>query len=275
MNISLPAIAAVARKEFFAYLKTKRLIIIGGLYAVVFLLSVVIMAYYQAPNVFRELTANAYSTTSIFYVVLPIVLSYDLIAREQSRKSIFLLLSKPVTRIEVAIGKFVGIFSVICAVLIPIATIGHAIAAGTLGIEAGMDIARAYAFLGIILLEAACYISLSMLFSTVSSTTATSLIGSVLVGWFGLNMLYAVVSLFYGLAGYSGDGPPLGSKIAFLLSPANNVSATMEILAGKIMGISTLGQYPVSVPQAMAALIIFPVVAFAATLYLFQRKELA
>lgn len=274
MHLSLPAVIAVARKEFFAYLKTKRLIVIGGLYAVSFLLSVVVMSYYQTPDVFRELLANGYSITSIFYVVLPIVLSYDLIAREQSRKSIFLLLSKPVNRVEVAIGKFGGIFGIICAVLIPIATVGHVIAASSVGIEAGLDIGRAYAFLGVLLLEAICYISLSMLFSTVSGSTATSLIGSILVGWFGLNFLYPVVSLFYGLAGYTGSGPPLGSKIAFLLSPANNASAAMELLSDKIMGISGAGQYPVSVTQALAALVIFPICIFAATLYLFHQKEL-
>lgn len=271
MDLSLSAVATMARKEFYTYLKTKRLIIMGGLYMAGFLGATIIMCYYKTPDVFREVIVNAHSLSNIFYILLPIALSYDLIVREKSRKSFLLLLSKPITRTEVVVGKFVGIFSVICAVTVPIATIGHLIAAVTLGNPGVADLGRAYAFLGIILLGAACYVSLSLLFSTTSSTSGTALISSLIVGWFGLNMLYPVVNLAYALAGHS-NGTPIAAKAVYLLSPSNNVNAAMEILSKEIMGFSTLG--PVSPAQSIVALVIFLGATLTSVLWLFRKKDL-
>ncbi len=267
MDMSFSSITAVAYKEFSVYLKTKRLLIMGGLYVAGFLTAIGIMSYYRQPNAFPDAMALAYSSTSIFYVMLPIALSYDLIAREQSRKSIFLLLSKPIRRIEVAIGKFIGIFSILFIVIVPIVTIGHIIAGISVGIHGIMIEVEAYAMLVVILLGMSCYISLSMLFSTLTDSTSTALILSLIVGWFGLSMLEPLVSLFYSLTGSGGGGTPLASKIAYLISPSNDMNTAMKILNDTVSA-------PVSVPQAVAALGIFLAITFAATLYLFRRKEL-
>lgn len=271
MIASLSPIWTIARKEFYEYLKTKRLLIIGGLYALVFLLAVGIMSYYDSD--FRSIIANAHSATSIFYIILPITLAYDLIVRERSRKSIYTLLSKPINREEVMIGKFLGVLFIICIVIIPVATIGHLIASAYLGIPSLESIWRAYACLGIILLGIACYISLAMLFSVITRTTATSLISSLIVGWFGLNMIYPISRILSVLAGHS-NGTPLYVKIVYAISPSNCMNAAQRILSEQIFGIHTSSFYPISISQSIISLLIFFVAIFVIAILLFRHKEL-
>ncbi|KAA0012339.1 MAG: hypothetical protein FE041_03710 [Thermoplasmata archaeon] len=269
-------ILTIARKEFYEYLKTKRLLIIGGLYVAGFLLSVSIMSYYSShsPNDFRPIIANAHSITSIFYILLPIVLSYDLIVRERSRKSIYLLLSKPVNREEVIFGKFLGVLSIICCVIIPIATIGHLITMAFCGPAGTESIARAYAYLGVIILGTACYISLSILFSIITKSTATSIISSLIVGWFGLNMIYPIYLIFSLLAGDPLNTTPWYGKLAYAISPSNDMDAAGRILSEQMMGRQMGSVIPITVSQAILALVIFFLITFAISTFIFRKKEL-
>ncbi len=276
MNTSLSSIWTIARKEFYEYLKTKRLLIIGGLYAILFLLAVGIMSYYGSKvpigiSKFRYFIASSHSITSIFYIILPIVLAYDLIVRERSRKSIYTLLSKPINREEVMIGKFLGVLLIICIVIIPVATIGHLIASAYLGIPSLESIWRAYACLGIILLGTTCYISLAMLFSVITRTTVTSLISSLIVGWVGLNVIWPISMMFFMLSGHSNE-MPLYVKIAYAISPSNCMNAAQRILSEHLFG--SIHKYPISIFQSIISLLIFFVAMFVIAILLFRHKEL-
>jgi len=275
MNFSIYSAWEIAKKEFYEYLKTKRLIIIGSLYIAGFLISVGILSYYSShsPEDFSSIMASAHSTVSIFYIILPITLSYDLIVRERSRKSIYLLLSKPVSREEVIFGKFLGVLMIILCIIIPIATLGHLIAILYCGFPDIESIARAYAYIGVVILGAECYISFSMLFSIITKTTATSLISSLIIGWFGLNMFYPITTIFNFLSGVSSKNPWY-SKIAYAISPSNNMGAAQRILADKLMGIPTQNIYPISISQSLISLVIFLLATFIVASLMFRRKEL-
>ncbi|HEC87855.1 MAG TPA: ABC transporter permease [Thermoplasmata archaeon] len=275
MNFSIYSSWEIAKKEFYEHLKTKRLIIIGGLYIAGFLLSVGILSHYSShsPEDFPSIMGSAHSIVSIFYIILPITLSYDLIVRERSRKSIYLLLSKPVSREEIIFGKFVGVLLIICCVIIPIATAGHLITIAYCGFPSIDSIARAYAYIGIVILGSGCYISFSMLFSTITRTTATSIISSLIVGWFGLNMLYPITLIINFLSGGS-SSTPWYSKIAYAISPSNNMGAAQRILTDRLMGIPTQNLYPISTSQSLISLVIFLLVSSIITTFLFHRREL-
>lgn len=275
MNFSICSSWEIAKKEFYEYLKTKRFIIIGGLYIAGFLISVGIISHYssRSPEDFSSIMATAHSIISIFYIILPITLSYDLIVREISRKSIYLLLSKPVSRQEVLFGKFVGVLMIICCIIIPIATLGHLISILYCGFPDIESIARAYAYIGIVILGAGCYISFSMLFSIITKTTATSLISSLIIGWFGLNMLYPITMIFNFLSGVSSRNPWY-SKIAYAVSPSNNMGSAQRIMTDRLMGVPTQNLYPISISQSLISLIIFLIVSFIIASLIFRKKEL-
>ena len=108
----------VTRKEIFEHFKTKRLIVISIIFAIVFLIVAVFgrylvggggdePAYEAGPN---EVLILMLAFTGLFPPILAIALSYDTIVGERTRKSLHLIVSKPVDRSSIFIGKFLGAF---------------------------------------------------------------------------------------------------------------------------------------------------------------------
>lgn len=271
MMISLLSIWEISRKEFYEHLKTKRFILISGLYALGFILSIWISSYYNTltSRDFLEILAASHSVTSIFYAILPIALSYDLISRERINKSIYLLLSKPVNREEVVLGKFLGVFLVICSILIPVVTIGSAIFSLYHGTPSPHDLSKSYLYLGAIILATSCYISLSLLFSTFSRSSATSLILSLIIGWFGLSMIYPLSVMYRAFSG-NVSGIPWYVKIAYAISPYNNLNSLQRIISKPLYQ-----NPPISVEQSIFSLIVFLVVTLLLSLIIFKKEDLS
>ncbi len=270
IEMDIRTIWEISRKEFYEHLKTKRFIIISSLYAIVFLVSVWILSHYSGMMAldFQTIISNTHSYVSIFYAILPIALSYDLISGEQAKKSIYLLLSKPVEREEVVIGKILGVIMVICAIIIPVSTVGNLIAGAFRGFPSLDIIARTYIYLVVVIFACTCYVTLSMLFSIVSKSSGISLILSLIGGWFGLNMLYTI-SLMYAFLTGNFTEIPWYTKVLYAISPSNDLSVALNIISK-----SSSSANPISVPQSIVALTIFFVVTFLLSLILFKRKEL-
>lgn len=228
MRISMITLKEIVRKEFLENARTKRLIIIGGLYSFVFLATAYILSSLCSLKDFLSVIGQSHKFSSLFYAILPIVISHDLVTRERMSRSIYLLLSKPVTREEVILGKFLGALSIVGLVVFPVTTLGLLIFSLHHGFPSASEIGRSYIYLGIVLLTASCYISLSMLFSVVSRSSFMSLILSLLVGWFGLSIIYPMLLLlsFY----LKGLEDSWCLKLAYLVSPDHYLSASYCIL---------------------------------------------
>lgn len=260
----------ISRKEFYEHLKTKRFIIISSLYAIVFLVSVWLLSHYSGLLAldFTTIITNTHSSASIFYAILPIALSYDLISGEQVKKSIYLLLSKPVEREEVIIGKMLGILLVVSAIILPVATVGNLIAGVCRGFPSVEVIVRTYVYLVVVIFACVCYIALSMLFSVISKTSGISLILSLIVGWFGLDMLYPIALMYNFLSGNFLE-IPWYAKVFYAISPSNNLTVALKIISEKASA-----DAPISVPHSIVALTIFFLTTFLLSTILFRRKEL-
>lgn len=268
--MDIKTIWEIMRKEFYEHIKTRRFIIISSIYAFLFLLMVWLLSNYSGMLAldFKTVITNAHSSASIFYIILPIALSFDLISGEYTRKSIFLLLSKSVEREEIIIGKFLGTLATVCTVIIPVATLGNIMAGTCRGFPSIEVIGKIYIYLVIVIFACSCYISLSMLFSTLSRTSGISLILSLVVGWFALDMLYPISLMYTFFTGIPTD-IPMYSKIFFAMSPSNNLSVVLKIISEKAGG-----DTPIGVPESILALTVFFVITFIITTSTFRRKEL-
>ncbi len=119
----------VARKEVLQHIRTKRLLIIGIAMAV--LLVTVTLGF--GPNIMRTFddnSPNAQENTIlafyfgfaligglVFTQLLAIVLTSDAVCSEWSNRTIFLLLSKPVSRVAFVVGKFLGNVAVLAGTI--------------------------------------------------------------------------------------------------------------------------------------------------------------
>ncbi len=197
----------VTRKEILEHFKTKRLLVIAIVFTAVFLIVAVLgnylvggaggdePAYEQGPNTVLLLMI---SFTALFPPIIAIALGYDSIVGERTRRSLHLILSKPVDRSSIFIGKFLSIFLSIVIIYLIVGTIGYILVIVLSGqIPSLEEVSRAYAAIGLILFSAGCWVLFIMLFSTSFKTVTSTIIFSVLFWLFILNIISQSGFLYY------------------------------------------------------------------------------
>src|SRR5512146_1454271 len=114
-------ILIIASKEFRDYIKSKRFILVGVLYAVMALaiLGITIMSlnYMKSMGLMSDFMPSQVLSTmdylNIILVLLAVIITADTISAERKDRTIYQLLSKPVERSTVILGKFIGCLGVV------------------------------------------------------------------------------------------------------------------------------------------------------------------
>lgn len=207
----------VTKKEIFEHFKTKRLLVISIVFTIVFLIIAVWGGYLVGSTdpdepAYERGANNTLSMvlafTGLFPPILAIALSYDSIVGERTRRSLHLLLSKPVDRSSIYIGKFLGTFLSIAVVYLVVSTIGYIVVIGMSGrIPSSEDVGRAYGAIGIILFSAACWVLFVMLFSTSFKTITSTVIFSVIFWLFILSLLSSAGLIYFMVSTSTADEP--------------------------------------------------------------------
>lgn len=214
---TMTATLEVTRKEMLEHFKTKRLLIIAIVFAAVFIL----LSYYggaitgqsdpddpsyeEGPN---KVMSMVMSFSSLFPPIMAIALSHDSIVGERTRNSMYLLVSKPIHRRSIYLGKFLGAFLSISVVYVGVMTMGYFLVMGLSGEAAsGSDFLDAYGAVGVTLYTLACWIFFFMLLSTVFKTTSTTLIVAVLMWLFVLSLISQAGLIYYLVTAEDSDRP--------------------------------------------------------------------
>ena len=200
----LQIIYDVTRKEILEHFKTLRLLVITIVFIIVFFVFLVGGHYLASgsepwykihPN---YALANLLGVSSLFPPILAIALGYDTIVGERTRRSLHLILSKPVDRSSVYIGKFLGAFLSIALIYLIVGSVGYIIVISASGkIPSAMEVGRAYGGIGIILFSAACWVLFVMLFSTSFKTVTSTIVFSVIFWLFILNILSQIGFIYF------------------------------------------------------------------------------
>ncbi|MBW3583606.1 MAG: ABC transporter permease [Euryarchaeota archaeon] len=192
----------IARKDTLVHLRTRRLLIIGGFYVISFLGLALLFAVF-----FREFFSGFYDRLSgeAFYIskanavmaiylfmpligassllqLLGIIFGYDAVVREHEDKSLFLILSKPVSRESFIAGKFLGSILSIGAIFIVLGAATYLLVALVVGeMPSPGDAIRYFLGLGFILMGLFALSAMALFFSSWVKTTGMSLTVSLLV----------------------------------------------------------------------------------------------
>jgi ABC-type transport system involved in multi-copper enzyme maturation permease subunit len=227
---SFKVIFEVTRKELLEHFKTMRLLVIAIIFTIVFLIVAVYgnylaggaggdePAYEEGPN---TVLVMMLAISTFFPPILAIALSYDSIVGERTRRSLHLLLSKPVDRWAIYVGKFLSSFLSIVIIYLVVGTVGYLLVIGLSGqIPSIEQVGNAYAAIGIILFSSACWVLFIMLFSTTFKTVTTTIIFSVLF-WLFILSLIAQSGWIYYMATRETEEDPISIDI--------NTFATKEL----------------------------------------------
>lgn len=183
----------VARKEFLQLLRTRRLLVIGALLLASLLFTTVVVPVLffnldQAAdpgelaleNQVFLIFLNAPIIGGYFFIqLLAIVLVSDGVVSEWQRRTIFLLLSKPVPRSAFVLGKFLGS-------VVPLAvafTLLFALDYGLLqillpGTPTGAQAGRFFGGVGLIVLGVVAFAAMGLFFSTLTRSSVASLVAT-------------------------------------------------------------------------------------------------
>ncbi len=266
----------VARQEFWVNLRSIRflimamvlaLIVVGGAYG--------ISSVGGGGGPIQLIGADLALFFMIAFVnlivpIFAIVITFDAVSKERVQGTMDLLLSRPVTRTGVLLGKFLGSFAAVAFPTVVVMLAGIGIVAAKAG--SGPDATFAGTFFAMTLLLIAYYVLLQLVFSSLAKTGGTAVLYGVLV-WLLLNILYGVVTLVIGL-------------VLFPDPAARNEFNTLSTLGnpGGIAGNIMLGAAPDSI-RAFAGGILEPSLAAGGAifwfvflmilaLWTFQRKAL-
>lgn len=132
MRFELTPLRVIAAKEFQDRLRNRWVLVIGVVFAAFALLIAYFGGAQQGAVGFKGIELTIASLTSLVIYLLPLIaliLGFDAIVGEKERGSLDLLLSMPITRLELLLGKYLGL-----AGALAVATLGgFGLAGGVLG----------------------------------------------------------------------------------------------------------------------------------------------
>ena len=225
------------------------------------------------------LDVSVVSLTSLSVYLLPLIallLSFDALVGEFERGTMLLLLTYPVARWQVVLGKFFGHMMILLAAIV--VGYGGAAVITVLFTDNGIDGWQAYAsMMGSTLLLGAVFIALGYLVSILVRERSTAA-GAAIVLWLIFVVLYDLGLLGLLLADHEQRiGQSLFSML-MLVSPADTyrlLNLTAFDAVGQAAGIAGVAaRSGFGVPLLLGLMLMWIVVPLAATMAIFHRREL-
>ena len=225
------------------------------------------------------LDVSVVSLTSLSVYLLPLIallLSFDALVGEFERGTMLLLLTYPVARWQVVMGKFLGHMMILSTAV----AVGYGGAAGitVLFTDNGVEGWQAYvAMMGSTLLLGAVFIGLGYLVSVLVRERSTAA-GAAVVLWLIFVVLYDLALLGLLLADHEQRiGQTLFSTL-MLVSPADTyrlLNLTAFDVVGQAAGIAGVAaRAGFGVPLLLGLMVTWIVLPLAATMAVFHRREL-
>src|SRR5574337_152587 len=262
MSLELHPILTIAAKEFRDRIRNRWVLAV----ALVFTAFALVIAYFGAAQQgavgFRGIEVTIASLVSLVIYLVPLIaliLGFDAIVGERERGSLDLLLSLPLTRLELVLGKFVGLAATLACATVA----GFGVAGLILGarLPAGALVHYGGFMLSSTLLGMA-FLSLAIVVS-VFAADRTRASGAAIAMWFFFVLVYDLLLLGALVA----TGGAFGAGVfpyLLLLSPADvfrilNVFSLGE--ARSLYGLATVFPEELSHPMLLASVMVAWIVA--------------
>jgi len=241
MSFDFAALATIAGKEFWDRIRSLWVLAIALLFTVFALAIAYFGGAQQGAVGFRSMELTIASLVSLVIYLIPLIallLGFDAIVGERERGSLDLLLSLPITRSELLLGKYAGLAGALAFSTIA----GFGLVAVVLSTRVSLAGLAAYAgFMASSLLLGCAFLSVAVLIS-VFAADRTRASGLAIAVWFFFVLLFDLLLL--GLL-VVGGGQAGGSALPFLLllNPADvfrviNMHALEEV--GALYGLATV-----------------------------------
>jgi len=255
--IELGQIKVIAAKEFRDRIRNRWVIAV----AIIFTLFALTIAYFgsaqQGEVGIHSIEVTIASLVSLVIYLIPLIaliLGYDVIVGERERGSLDLLLSMPITRLELLLGKFLGLSAALAsATLAGFGLVGLLLAYQT-------DISALYHYAGFMvsaILLGMVFLSLAVMVSVMSKDRARAS-GAAIAVWFLFVLVYDLTLLGALVLSGGSFGEEL-FPLLLLLNPADifrilNIFSTEDLKV--LYGLATVFPASLSNPWLLGSIMI-------------------
>jgi len=264
----LNSISSIAKKEILDNVRNKWIIVL----TIIFASLALVVSYFgsifsQGWQNFGATISGMMSLVQFLIPIIGLMLGYAAIIGEIEKGSMSSLLSLPVNRLEIILGKFFGLGSILSfTTLIGFGVAGIVIAANVVDV----NYTDYLVFIGATILLGLVFLSLSLFFSSLFKKRSTAMGGAILL-WFLFNMILPLVFVGIMIASsgieniISSGGFPDWYHALELFNPLSVYSALISLTVGPV---STMqGAFSMSYPSfyssgLMASILILWIVSF-------------
>lgn len=272
-SIDFKPIRIVASKEFWDRIRNRWVLAV----AVVFTLFALVIAYFGAAQQgdvgFRSIEVTIASLVSLVIYLIPLIaliLGFDAIVGERERGSLDLLLSLPITRLELILGKYLGLAGAL--------TFSTVAGFGVVGVilSPQLTLTALFHYVGFMvsaILLGGTFLSLAVMLS-VFAADRTRASGLAIATWFFFVLVYDLL-LLGGLVLTSGDYGGAIFPYLLLLNPADvfrvlNVFSLEEVRT--LYGLATVFPEALSHPAILGSVMVAWIVGpLAIAIWRFKR----
>jgi len=273
------AMYTVAKKEFLDNIRNKWIILL----TILFVLIIVVFSYAAGSGeTFGDMENTVFGLLGISSILIPLIaimLGFSTISGEAESGALYVVLSYPVRRVEVLLGKLLGLGSVIIISIIIGFGLGGVVIALTVGPESWVGYI-AFIFLSIFL--GFIYLSLSICISAFCKRRITSIGGGILV--FFWSMIYGtiVMAILFATGGSLEDIMVGNIPDWFYNSVVFSPGDLHQTAVQRAFGVDTIEAmgFSMAIPEFLNSinLIIFHIIWFLIPLvlayYLFKRRDI-
>lgn len=278
-------IGVIAVKEFKDYVKSRRFILLGILYTLMALaiLGITIMSLnYErslgpVTDFMPSQVLSMMDILNIILVLLAVIITADTISTEKKDRTIYQLLSKPVERSTVLLGKFFGCLGVVSVFYVAGSVISYVLTAIAAGVApSGTDALNALLAIVFMILMFAVYVALGILISTLTKNPLVSILVGV-IAWIALFFSNTIGKMVGSLSVMNQGGMvlvgdtfsqyPLIAKIMVWIDPISH-----DIIRPLLSGSTTTVGMPFWANALV--LVIYAVVLLVAADLVFERQDI-
>ena len=277
----LNSIFSIAKKEILDNVRNKWIIVL----TIIFASLALVVSYFgsifsQGWQNFGATISGMMSLVQFLIPIIGLMLGYAAIIGEIEKGSMSSLLSLPANRLEIILGKFFGLGSIISFTTL----IGFGVAGIVIAVNvADVNYADYLVFIGATILLGLVFLSLALFFSSLFKKRSTAMGGAILL-WFLFNMILPLVFVGIMVASsgieniLSSGGFPDWYHALELFNPLSVYSALISLNVGPV---STMqGAFSMSYPSfyssgLMTSILILWIVSFLLlAFWRFDRRDI-
>ena len=281
VGFNFKSVYTIAKKEFMDNIRSKWIIAISIIFIILTILSSIVAHGQGEFAGMGDTVVTILTISTLLIPIIAIMLGFSTIAGEAEKGALYVVLSYPVRRVEVLLGKFFGLSSVLAVTPLLGFGIGGIVIAATVGAEEGV----AYlAFIGLTILLGIVYLSAIIFISALCKTRVRAIAGGVILFFWAMIYGLIIFSIYIATGGeYKDFLSPTGlstlpdwfwGSVVFSPGDLNQMTVMRAFDINQAFGFQIEAPNWLNIPFLLVVQMIWILVPLILAYFVFNRRDI-